>query len=290
VDGTVWGLTGSEFLWVYTIALVALFALSLVARVAARAGGRPGDEVGVEPLDAAFLAGGRTRVGDTALAALIGSGVVHIDRSGGVHAGVGARPADPVTAAVYDSIRQHLGTRPKLIKAWRRSPAFDALETRLVARGLLHGPAARRWFALPWQLLLVLAGVGLLRLAEGVRHDRRLGLLFVAVPAAFVLARLAFGRFLVTGAGRTVLRGLVAQARGVTAQARSQARAGVAQSVPAPVVGLFAVACLGLSAHPDVDIRTALITYGHTGGGVLDNGGGGDDSSSCGGGCGGGAG
>ena len=299
MEGTAWGLTGPEYIRLHLVVAGTLVALALVLRaVMAWAGRGKGDTAGLGLYDAAFLAGGTTRVGDTALISLIADGYAHMSRDGRVRAATGTSPADPIAAAVLDSIRTTNGSRMRLIREWRRNDVLAGVEGALVERAMVHDRLARSIGKTPIRLLLVLPLVGIVRLVNGIVRDRPVGFLIVLILGTFLVAGLVNSPFRITRAGRRAVRELTAHVRERAAlDAAIPSGAATAVGVGA-LAALFAVACLGFAGHPDDDARAALVSFGGgvgtgtgdggSGGGGGDGGGGcGGGGGGCGGGCGG---
>ena len=114
--------------------------------------------------DLALLAGGPGRAVDTAIVALLGRGLLHVD-GGGLLRTAGTAPVHPVEAAVHELV----GDGPRRSAATVRARAEDdprvlALTERLVAAGLLR----TRW--LGWSPSPVPTAAGRRLLAEARRQ------------------------------------------------------------------------------------------------------------------------
>ncbi|MDI3406911.1 TIGR04222 domain-containing membrane protein [Streptomyces cavernicola] len=179
----------------------------------------------LDPLEAAFLAGGPGRVADTVLTAMHADGLITVVRPGLVGVGRGVA-RHPVEQAVLDA---H-AVAPSSALEWvrvgvMRSPAVQTLGDGLAERGLLMRPAVqearRRWAE--WQMLLSF-GAGplavVLTFVQFSQADRGgFGLPFVVLVLPACLAGFFGGRGYLevfggrsTGAGRRALRGFRSRA------------------------------------------------------------------------------
>ena len=88
--------------------------------------------------DAAWLAGGRRRASQTAVAALVENGRVRVTDPTADLQAVGAGATHPVEAAVLDALgtRGHRGIETVVFLV-RKDPRLDAVEERLVRSGLV---------------------------------------------------------------------------------------------------------------------------------------------------------
>ncbi|UOY03867.1 TIGR04222 domain-containing membrane protein [Blastococcus sp. PRF04-17] len=89
--------------------------------------------------DMAWLAGGRRRASQTAVAALVGSGRVKVTDPTADLQAVGGGATHPVETAVLDALgtRGHRGIETVVFLV-REDPRLDAVEERLVRAGLLR--------------------------------------------------------------------------------------------------------------------------------------------------------
>src|SRR4051794_5736671 len=120
-----------------------------------------GDERLLDVYEAAFLAGGRARVVDTALVGLVETGGVRVQRAGQLSV-VDDRPRHPIEDAVLAAIGPH-GYRQFELVRWMAGK--DERVTALTERLGRDGPGSR--VRLPW------SGRGGVRTAAGRRPLRR---------------------------------------------------------------------------------------------------------------------
>jgi uncharacterized protein (TIGR04222 family) len=166
-----WGLSGPQFLVVYSIALPvsALFVVgvrALVGRLGRREIGRS-----LTPYEVAYLAGGADRVLIVGAAELMSSGQVHRSRDGRLTTDSGYRFRAPIEKAVARNMRVGASWADRSRK-FSEDPTLRDLVARLRADGLvLTGRGRLLWSA----LLLVPIAVwvtGLIRAINGVRLGR----------------------------------------------------------------------------------------------------------------------
>jgi uncharacterized protein (TIGR04222 family) len=268
--GQPWGLSGPQFTGLYVagylgalvIVCVAQAMLSRLGSVAAGTDARLDDHA------VAYLAGGPTRVLDTAIAGLALRGQVLVARGGTITAVRGGRPSGPVEATVYEALGRNT-SRNAIHRALRDHPEITGIGDAMRSRGLLLSrPRALAW---RWVLVLPVAVwvVGVVRAVNGAHLHRPIGnlttlLVFSGVATVIVLLARLRTRHRPSPAGRLILwcRRDAYQAQGAGAP------------VPAQVAG---VAVVGFAALNDTALRRALVPAS----------GGGGDGGGCGGGCGG---
>jgi uncharacterized protein (TIGR04222 family) len=280
-----WGISGPKFTELYIALIVAPILVALVWRKAQSALAS-GDRTPRGPLTdfhVAYLAGGRKRVAQTAVAALLESAQIRTDSTGVLHRCVTAPPADPISRAVFNrcnGVRMAQATR--LV-----GHAIDPLVRDLRARGLVISEAAtglRRLVVL--LLALAVDVVGVARMVNGASLNRPIGNLTVLVVIntlvlIVLLTKLVGGRNRNTDEGSRAL----AHLRGQRLRMPQGAGSGLAFAGGA----MAAVALGGILAYPDDDVVQAL-NYTPPSSGGSDSGSscGGGSSSSCGSSCGGG--
>ncbi|WP_435159552.1 TIGR04222 domain-containing membrane protein [Amycolatopsis sacchari] len=185
-----WGLSGPQFTGLYFAAVVAGILLTFLLRRRVARRPVPPAQSKLSLREAAYLAGGPRRVLDSAVATLLKAQRLRARRGGWLQA-VGKESSEADLArAVYDHVREH-GERSlrQVRSALRRHPEVRGTRASLVERGLIVPQAWSRALlcALP---LLVVLGVGIARLVNGVRLYRPVGnlilLLVCAAIATFV--------------------------------------------------------------------------------------------------------
>lgn len=276
-----WGISGTQFLVLYGIALVVAFGYALLLRWRLRRpqGPLPPLQVNVDEL--AFLVAGPGRAAEAAIARLVESGRVHVSRQGLLTAGV-LTSSDPVEAAVLRVIEHTPRRGSYVIRKVTGSGAVSAISDRLVEHRLLVEPSAIRRRALLWLYLLM--AVGVLRLVNGVRLGHPVGYLALLLLLTAALTIMLYRR-----GSRTRTRHGDKLCASVRASGANESNPWLRPSVALAGAG-GSVALGGLAAFPDPTVRDAL-TAGTTttGGGGGDGGCGSSDSGGgCGGGCGGG--
>jgi uncharacterized protein (TIGR04222 family) len=277
-----WGVSGPEFLALYVVGFLAALAVMLgVHAVLARVGTRARADERLDVYQAAYVAGGRRRLVDTAIAALALRDKVLVSRGGRLTPVEGTPPNGPVEAAVGRLLTYPMSRRA-MHRKMRNDPAVLAVHHQVRSRGLvLDGTQA-----LVWRLMVVLPVavfvVGVARAVNGMNMDRptdnlQMMLFFSVVVLYWVLAtRLTVSR-VPSAAGRAALRVLRKEHRPSSRNAR---RASVEHQ-------LAGVAVVGYAAIFDPSLRTALSSSSASASG------GGSSGSGCGsggGGCGGGGG
>lgn len=290
-----WGIPGPAFLALWLLLAAATIVLPHLAR--STAGRRPpgrGPDRTLTPPQLGVLAGGEDRAVAASVAGLLEHGRLRVDDSRRLCTVVGpVRPEDDPQLSDLDVRVLRDAATPRtanaLVAAARRADEVGELTGQLVARGLLHDPAAirarvhRAW--LPFGLVVVL---GLARLAAGLGRGASIGFLVALMVIAGVVALVTRPRSMrvVTPRGRATLDAARASAH--------EARRAVGAPGSAPRLGgaALAVAVGGFAAFPDPALAGLLVPPVALGGG----GGGFDGGSSCGssscggGGCGGGGG
>lgn len=235
-----WGISGTMFLLLYGVVLVALtvFAVVVRRRVLAPSTYQPVTDLS----EVAYLVAGRHRLVELSVARLISAGAARVNREGMI-TGLAVKPDDPLDAAVLRA----MGTRPRhrydqvhaiAMNTEVRTGHIERVERSLVAGGqLITAEVTRRTRRMmtsgPW----LLVAVGLVRWFHGLAADRPVGLLTVELVATAVVIQALRVRPLPTRTehgDRTV----------------EEARAGA--------TGMARVALHGLSEYPDKEICRAL--------------------------------
>ena len=251
--GQAWGLTGPEFLALYGAGLVLALGWAALVRWRVR---RPQEPVSWQPLDVAelaFLVGGPGRAAEAAVARLVEAGRVHAARNGQLTRAAGHTAHDPLDAAVLRELDRAPRMTGTVLRKVTASPAATAIGDRLVQQRLLVAPAAARSArrrAVAGLYLLFL--IGLVRLGDGVWHDRPVGFLAVLLVLTVALAIPLRNRRV---KARTVHGDrVVASAQGGNGHQPSS------RLHPAALAGAAGLVALGgLAAFPDVAVRVVLV-------------------------------
>ncbi|QUF06812.1 TIGR04222 domain-containing membrane protein [Actinosynnema pretiosum subsp. pretiosum] len=246
-----WGLSGPEFLELYWIALGVALALAVLTRWWLR-GTRGADPAAALTLpELAYLVGGPLRAAEVATAALLDAGALRPGRNRTVSRVKGARPGNPVEAAVLaDAARYERRTLPLLLTSVADGPAVREVERRLVLAGLLISPErARKWLRIGVLPMLLVALVGVVRWVNGVRIDAPVGWLTLQLLLTAVLVFVLGTRFL----PRRTARGVA-----LVADARTRGLVGGWGAFGPTSPAVEAVLFHGFSAHPDAEVRNAV--------------------------------
>jgi uncharacterized protein (TIGR04222 family) len=250
--GEPWGLSGPEFMQLYWTAVAVAVIAVIVAKIRSRsvAQPQPGDRGDLTPYDLALLAAGPTRVEHTALAGLLSGGAVRVSRLGIVTRAVGGRgPADPVQDYVY----ARYGTAGKLRPlGFANSPLGRQMIDTLAQRGFITSMhRAARLRRVHW-LFLVIIGVGIARMVNGLQLDRPVENLTVALFITFgiwIVCRIILGRAKskITPRGREALN-----------YHRTQSPRMAATGAMVGFAVLGPIALYGLTAFPDEELSDIL--------------------------------
>lgn len=245
----------------------------------------------LDQYEIAFLAGGKQRVAEVAIAELIDRGAVRVNSTGRIYEADPSARFGPFAASV-GTISAAGVTTHALRAAIAGDPGMAAIAARVRADGLVV--SAERLNLMRWLIVLMMSallGTGIARLIEGHNSHRPIGDLLL-----MFLASILFGAWLLT---------LPAKTSPTTRYGRWHLRklrksplvadAPLGAGLPGPrysfqggmavaTAAVFGVALWGFKAVPDQTIRAALIAGLPSTSSVSGCGGG----SSCGGGCGGG--
>ncbi len=237
-----WGISGTLFLLLYGVVLVALTVFAVVVRR------RVLDPPTYEPVAAkdlpalAYLVHGQSRLVELAVARLLAAGAARVNRDGMI-TGLAVTPEDPLDAAVLRAMGNRARHRADLVSIVLKSEEVRTGHLERVERALEAGKQlitselvrkTRRTMLLGIWLLLA---VGTVRWGHGLAADRPIGFLTVEL--------------LVTGVVIQALRVRDFPTR-TTHGDRTVADARV------KATGMARVAVLGLSEYPDKEIRRAL--------------------------------
>lgn len=211
--------------------LSSLALMGVVQSAVTRLGSRRGaEDLRLGPFEAAYLAGGRRRVVDAAIAGLAMSGRLLVDRRGRLTPVDRATTDDPVEQAVSD---------------------HQAVAERVRSRGLVvTGTRAQLW----WTARLLPVALAAAGLATAF-SDLTLMLVALAVPLFWVLFGRSSPHHRPTPLGRAVLRRLEKRYRVDDIDHERYLR----QTAVEPWDPVAAVGVVGFSAVPSPDLRAALI-------------------------------
>jgi uncharacterized protein (TIGR04222 family) len=289
-----WGLSGPQFLGVYSAAFAASVALVLaIRRVLGQRSAARFDRP-LTPYELAFLAGGTDRVLLIGAHELLASGRVHRSRDGRL-----TRDGD---FTANDPLRNAIARIMSAPTAWsvreaefRLDPAINDLKGTLLASGLVMTARGRRWWLATLLLPVAVWVVGLARVINGAElHLPVADLIMLLIVSAAVVPVLYFA-ILRRGIWATpVAAALVARLRRQHRwQQRERRRRGAFEAPLAGIAALGVVAASGamlnlMNAGPEFSADV-----GNSGGGWLGSGsggwfGGGGAGCGGGGGCGGG--
>lgn len=262
-------LSGGGFLLFYVVLiLLAVFASLLFGRWL-RPEGRSGRIETVE--QAAFLAGGKTRLAESATTRLLVARALSVADGKRLAAAAGSSSTSAVERKILSTARPASWNE---IESAIRIEA-DRIGAELVRKGLLIDRAtALRFCALVCAPLVIVVATGLVRLSLGLAHDRPVGFLVVLLLFVTVITAVRFAKVeRLTRAGKSALA--------EQHERNERLRRAPMQDEYATAVALFGIASLAGSDLSDFhDLRR------ENGGG--DSGGGdGGDGGCGGGGCGG---
>lgn len=240
-----WGLTGPQFLVVYSAALVASILLAVVPRYAYVSGAR--EDLTYYQLG--FLLGGTGRVLLLGCHELLQSGSVDRLPGGGLSTDPGFTARDPLQGAIVE-VMSGSGTWQERVDKLHSDPVIDELKAELRASGLM---LSRRSLKLLWAAVFVPIAIwfaGLARVInEAVEHQPSGDLItlllisFFVIPVVWILA---------------LRRGVLATAKGAALVARirrSHAEEGRAGNDPGTMdFHMTGIAVIGLGAA-DIGLR-----------------------------------
>jgi uncharacterized protein (TIGR04222 family) len=225
-----WGISGPEFLIGYLVLLGCCIAYTRGVRARlgeAEAGDRAAPELDV--YEAAYLADGPGRAVDTAVATLVGRGTLRATRNGMISCPDGAPPGDhPVECAVRGALD---GVPPMFIVTLRRRLAghrrLNEIRDRLGAAGLRVTDAQVRRYRQSLWVFAALGAFGVVRLVNGIRLERPVGLLALLLAGTVLCAFLCALKPVRTRRGAALLADLRARARPKSGACPDLAWAGV---------------------------------------------------------------
>lgn len=290
-----WGISGPDFLKLYAVLIAAPIVVGLGWRLIQTARTSAGTPASLTVHHLAYLAGGRRRVAESAVARLLAAKRLRMSSTGKITVIVGPALTDKTERVVIGVAGN--SRLPKLVR--KLGPHISKLNAELAAAGLAVPEAAVRRRRVGVVLLSVVVFLfGCVRYSYGVSHDKPVGWLFLENVGALVMIIILLrwrrrDTALATVAGRRVLRRAKAGQR--TGGSTPQDRAAMVL-FGAGAAG--AVALGGMALYPDPAVQSALayVPASASGGGGSSCGGSSSCSSgsSCGGGggssCGGGGG
>lgn len=293
-----WGISGPDWLKLYGALLVVPFVLGLAWRFAqvVRSAGEAPRDLTVHHL--AYLAGGRRRVAESAVAQLLAAKRMRVSSKGLISVIPGPAVRDRTERAVLG-----LSSRGRLYTlVGKLGPIATRMNDELATAGLaVPEKAVRLRKKVVVGLSIALLILGLIRMSSGVSNHRPVGWLMLEIVAAAGLTMVAVrlrrrDDAVATVAGKRLLREAKSAQRGrtsVSGPSLSRAGLGGAGLVMAGAGAAGAVALGGMALYPDPAVHTALAytptSYGggSDGGGSSCSGGSSCGGGGCGGGCGG---
>ncbi|MGI5151855.1 TIGR04222 domain-containing membrane protein [Plantactinospora sp. CA-294935] len=239
-----WGLSGPEFLWLYSAGLVVGLAVAVGVRMAVRRPrlAEPPDPPAPEELG--FLAGGPQHAVQVGVVRLVDAGDVRVDRQGTLTA---TADGEPTGRPLDDAVLAELTAPQKVATVAERlagKPVMTEIGESLVRRGLLVAPARAvraRWLAPV--LLYLLFVIGLARWINGIANDLPTNYLSFLLAAALIASVYLSTRLTSAPKARTV--------HGDRVLAEVTARGQAADP-------LERVAVSGPHAYPDKELSKAL--------------------------------
>jgi uncharacterized protein (TIGR04222 family) len=224
----------------------------------------------------AYLAGGPTRVVETAIARLLTAGELRTSRRGTVQATSTTNSLNAVDRAVItDSQRYTNRTVSLMVSAVAKDDAVTAIGRRLEEIGLVvHPDVAKSALRKGSILLWVLLAVGVVRLVNGLAIGAPVG--FLALQLLLTGALI----FLLTRRGKHVR---TSKGNSVLSAARTSSSSRMATSDDALYAGAAGLVLFGgLAVYPDLAVRSSLLAAsGSTSGYGGYGGDGGASYSSC---------
>ncbi|MFI0941765.1 TIGR04222 domain-containing membrane protein [Streptomyces sp. NPDC021020] len=253
--------------------------------------------VPADPYTVAVLSGGRTRVVDTAVHALVAEGRLRVGRDHRITSCGAPAPADRVAGEVVHAVSgTHGATLTTVRDRVAHGAAVDQVVAHATARGLLLTPNQRASSAVAELApMLAVFCAGTARLGYGVHRHHPVGLLLAELAVSAMVLLMVGGS---TPRRTPAAERMLEQARGA-APAHAGAPAVFGGGNPLAPAAVMGVALIGAGAVMDGDLREALFgglsTSSASGGGAGcgtdsgggDSGGGGCGGGGCGGGCGG---
>lgn len=185
--GDTWGISGPTFMYAYLTAAVVIFGVSLVLRSQMRIRRSSADVDRLTPVQVALLNGGEKLAVYAAIGELRTGGAIGVDPSHRLVA-TGSPPAaaSELARAVHAAVAVP-GRAKDLRRDVRVRGALDDLHRGLARTGLAVNPAQHRVARLMVRMLLVLIGIGILRLIAGLINGRPVGFLVMALVASLVV-------------------------------------------------------------------------------------------------------
>jgi uncharacterized protein (TIGR04222 family) len=168
-----WGLSGPQFLGVYSAA----FVVTVLLVVGIRYGAGLLAEGHLTTYQAAFLVGGTERVLTAGVFELLADVHVHRSRDGRLTRGRGFTARDPLQDAIARNMAVSAKWSDRVAKL-KASPAIEDLKKELRESGLLLTPAGAVWWSAVLLLPIAVWVTGLVRLINGANLHRPIWDLF----------------------------------------------------------------------------------------------------------------
>ncbi|MCU1659944.1 MAG: hypothetical protein JWR58_9 [Pseudonocardia sp.] len=193
--GDTWGVSGPSFLVAYLLIAVAIWVAGFRARraLADPRATSPAGDMTARPHDVAYLNGGAELAVYSALSSMHLRGTITSSRGAVQAAGRLDPGTDELERAIHFTARVAMQRkrlqfhRPVLV-------ALAVIEKRLVAAGLLLSEEQRLRIRRVGSWMLVVAGLGLVRLLAGVAEAKPVGYLVVALVAVTAVAAVQLAR------------------------------------------------------------------------------------------------
>jgi uncharacterized protein (TIGR04222 family) len=283
-----WGIPGPQFLQIYLIVAVGAVVLAVLLRTMVTMGSGSRD-AHLSPTEVGYLAGGRTRAVQAALAGLRAADAVGAGAAGTLFTRGGYPGGDDLTYAVYGT----LGRRVTLADMPYDSgvaTALDRMRDRLVQAGLLLSGGQRALARAAALLVFAVGGLGIARTVAGAANHKPVTFLVLATIPTFLVGLLMLRAPRSSRAGR---RAVTRQRRGASHLAPGRKPAWSTYGMAGAALGVALYGTAALWAADPAFATAAGVPVLTTGGGGSSDGGSSSScssgSSSCGGGgCGGG--
>ncbi|MEW2297249.1 TIGR04222 domain-containing membrane protein [Streptomyces sp. NPDC006743] len=280
-----WGFTGPQFLGLYAAGFAVAVLLGVAVRRAVRRFSSATDTSFVPDVyTIAWIVGGARQVVSTAIFALVQRG--HLRRAqDGTLIFCNSVPDEPVQRAVLEAARTREATTATLVhEAAGQLPEIRRVGDAARRLGLLPSRTRRLAGRLAGLPMLVLIGVGIARVVNGVHLGRPVGWLVTFLLVSLVVAAV----FVCTPPRITPAGWYAVRNSGGSRRPVPWGPAADGPKVPASVV---AIAMTGWINLPDPTLRSSLFSgFSSSSSSSSSSSGGGWGGSSCGGGCGGGGG
>ncbi len=183
--GDTWGIPGPQFLQIYLIVAAAAVVLAVLVRTAVTRGS--GSYAGqLSPTEIGYLAGGRTRAVQAAVAGLRAAGALDAGPGSTLRASGGYPGGDELVHAVYTRLGRQV-TLADLPYDSGVAAVLDRMGERLVRAGLLLSGAQRATARAMCLLVFAVTGLGVARIAAGAANHKAIDYLIPATIPTLVV-------------------------------------------------------------------------------------------------------